>query len=53
MGILVFLGASLANCSFEEVVKESWIFLLALFLVLALCMFVPDLLLWVPNYYSS
>lgn len=52
MGILTFLSASLANCSYEEVVKESVIFLIALFLVLALCMYFPDLLLWIPRRFS-
>jgi len=49
VGILTFLGASLAECPYEEVVKESVIFLVALFIVLAACMYFPDLVLWVPR----
>ena len=53
VGIVLYLSASLANCSFEEVVRESWIFLFALFLVLAICIFIPDLVLWLPRYLSA
>jgi tripartite ATP-independent transporter DctM subunit len=52
MGILTFLGASLADCPYEEVVKESVIFLTALFIVLAVCMYLPGLVLWLPRLFE-
>jgi len=50
VGLVLYLSASLADCSFENVVKESWIFLLALFLVLLGCMYLPGVVLWLPRH---
>jgi len=53
VGIILYLGASLADCRFEEVVKESAIFLIALFLVLIICMYFPGVILWLPRYFGG
>jgi len=52
VGIILYLAAALAKCTFEDVVKESAIFLLALFIVLAICMYLPGVVLWLPHYLS-
>jgi len=52
VGIVLYLAAALADCTFEEVVKESALFLLALFIVLAICMYLEGLVLWLPHYLS-
>lgn len=53
VGIVLYLGASLADCPVEKVVKESAIFLIALFLVLIICMFLPDVVLWLPRFFGG
>ena len=53
VGIVLYLAAALAKCTFEDVVKESLLFLAALFLVLGVCMYWPDLVLWLPRYFSG
>ena len=53
VGIVLYLAAALAKCTFEEVVKESLLFLVALFLVLGICMYWEDLVLWLPRIFSS
>lgn len=53
VGIVLYLGASLADCSFEEVVKESAVFLIALFLVLAICIYFPSVVLFLPRYFGG
>jgi len=35
------------------VVKESLLFLAALFLVLVICTYFEDLVLWLPRYFSG
>ena len=52
-GIVLYLAAALAKCTFEDVVKESMLFLAALILVLGICMYWPDLVLWMPRYFSG
>ena len=49
VGIVMYLAAALAKCTFEEVVKESLIFLVALFSVLAICVYLPGVVLWLPR----
>jgi tripartite ATP-independent transporter DctM subunit len=53
VGIVLYLGAALAKCSFEEVVKESALFLVALFLVLAICTYLEGVVLWLPRYLAG
>lgn len=52
VGIVLYLAAALADCTFEEVVKESAIFLLALFIVLSICMYLEGAVLWLPRHLS-
>lgn len=53
VAILLYLAASLADCTFGDVVKESWLFLAALFFVLLGCMYLPEIVLWLPRYFSQ
>lgn len=53
VGILLYLGAALAGCTFEEVVKESGVFLIALFFVLAICIYLEGMVLWLPRYFAG
>jgi tripartite ATP-independent transporter DctM subunit len=48
--VVSYLMAAFANCTFEEVVKESIFFMIALFIVLAICMYLPGIVLWLPHY---
>lgn len=53
VGIILYLAAALAECKVEDVVKESLLFLAALFLVLVICTYFEDLVLWLPRYFSG
>jgi len=48
--IVSYLMAAFANCTFEKVVKESIFFLVALLIVLAICMYLLGIVLWLPHY---
>jgi tripartite ATP-independent transporter DctM subunit len=49
VGFLAYLTTTIAGARFEEVVKESWIFILALILALATCTFFPQIVMWLPQ----
>jgi TRAP-type transport system large permease protein len=51
VGFLIYLTASIADCSAESVVKESIPFIVILLVVLALCTYVPSLVMALPNYF--
>lgn len=53
VGIVMYIAAALATCRYEEVVKESAWFLFALVMVLAICMYQENLILWLPRYFSG
>jgi len=53
VGVLLYLTAALADCAFEDVVKESLLFLAALVTVLGICMYWEGLVLWLPRYFSG
>jgi len=46
---LAYLTTTIAGANFEKVVRESWIFILALFLALATVTFFPQIVLWLPE----
>lgn len=48
-GIVIFLTSALAKAKIESVIRELVPFLIALLAVLALCTFVPELVLWLPK----
>ena len=48
---LLFITTSIAKCSFSEVNKHVWWFMLAETLVLLLVIFIPDLATWIPRNY--
>ncbi len=48
---LLFITTSIAKCSFTEVNKHVWWFMLAETLVLLLVIFIPDLATWIPRNY--
>jgi TRAP-type C4-dicarboxylate transport system permease large subunit len=49
VGFLAYLTTTIAGAKFEKVVKESWVFILALILALLTSTFFPDLVLWLPR----
>jgi tripartite ATP-independent transporter DctM subunit len=49
VGFLAYLTTTIAGARFEQVVKESWVFILALMLALVTSTFFPDLVLWLPR----
>jgi C4-dicarboxylate transporter DctM subunit len=48
-GIAIFLTSALAKAKIESVIRELVPFLIALLVVLALCTFFPELVLWLPK----
>lgn len=46
---LAYLTSTIANADFAKVVRESWLFILALVLALATVTFFPPAVLWLPN----
>lgn len=49
LGIALYTVSSIMECPPEEVVKEAIPFYLAVIAVIALVVFFPDLVLWLPN----
>jgi tripartite ATP-independent transporter DctM subunit len=49
VGGVLFLTTAMAQAEFEIVVKEMMPYLVALILVLITCIFLPDLVLWLPG----
>jgi tripartite ATP-independent transporter DctM subunit len=49
VGFLTYLTTTIAGARFEQVVKESWVFILALILALVTSTFFPGLVLWLPR----
>jgi tripartite ATP-independent transporter DctM subunit len=49
VGLLLYLTSSMAEVKLELMLKELPPFLVALLLVLVICTFVPDIVLWLPN----
>jgi tripartite ATP-independent transporter DctM subunit len=49
VGFLSYLTTTIAGARYEQVVKESWVFILALMLALVTSTFFPGLVLWLPR----
>ncbi len=49
VGFLAYLTTTIAGARYEKVVKESWVFILALFLALLTSTLFPDIVLWLPR----
>ncbi len=49
VGYLLYLSATISGARFEDVVKESYPFLIALLVTLICVTFIPDLTLWLPQ----
>jgi tripartite ATP-independent transporter DctM subunit len=49
VGFLSYLTTTIAGAKFEQVVKESWVFILALILALLTSTFFPEIVLWLPR----
>jgi tripartite ATP-independent transporter DctM subunit len=49
VGFLTYLTTTIAGARFEQVVRESWVFILALILALLTTTFFPGLVLWLPR----
>ena len=52
VGILLFLCSSMAEAKIGEVIREIAPFLIALLVVLAICTYLPAVVMWLPNLYS-
>jgi tripartite ATP-independent transporter DctM subunit len=50
VGILLYLSCSMADVKLGEMLRQLTPFLVALFLVLIMCTYIPDLVMWLPNY---
>lgn len=49
IGALLFLEAKIADIPFETLVRHVWPYTLSLILVLLLCTFIPELVMYIPN----
>ena len=53
VGILLFLCSSMADAKIGRVIKEILPFLFALIVVLAMCTYIPTVVMWLPDLYSN
>ncbi|MBD3306346.1 TRAP transporter large permease subunit, partial [candidate division KSB3 bacterium] len=49
IGALLFLEAKIADMPFETLVRSVWPYTLSLILVLVLCTYIPELVVYLPN----
>jgi C4-dicarboxylate transporter DctM subunit len=49
VGILLYLSCSMADVKLGDMIRELVPFLIALFLVLIMSTFIPDLVVWLPK----
>jgi tripartite ATP-independent transporter DctM subunit len=48
-GAVLYIVCTIFGCSLWDFVKEGWLFMLSIVLVVVLVIFWPDLALWLPN----
>jgi len=53
VGILLFVIAGAGNISVKEILKDIWPFYLIIIIVMFLCAFIPEIPLWLLNFYSG
>lgn len=49
VGLVMYVVSTIFECSLQDFLKESWPFLVATLLVIILVIFVPDVVLFLPN----
>jgi TRAP-type C4-dicarboxylate transport system permease large subunit len=49
IGALLFLEAKIADLEFDVLMRHIWPYTLVLIIVLFLCTFIPQLVLYIPN----
>jgi len=49
LGVVMFVVCSIFECSVGEFVRESWLFMVLVVLVVVLVIFIPELALFLPN----
>jgi TRAP-type C4-dicarboxylate transport system permease large subunit len=49
IGALLFLEAKIADLEFDVLIRHIWPYTLVLIIVLFLCTFVPQLVVYIPN----
>ena len=49
VGLVMYVVSGIFECSIQDFLKESWPFLLATMLVIVLIIFIPDVVLFLPN----
>jgi len=49
VGVVMYIVCSIFKCSIGELFRESWMLLAAVLIVVVLCIFIPDIILFVPN----
>ncbi len=48
-GAVLYIVCTIFKCSLWDFVKEGWLFMLSIVVVVILVIFWPDLALWLPN----
>ncbi|MDI3542646.1 MAG: TRAP-type transport system large permease protein, partial [Candidatus Atribacteria bacterium] len=49
VGLTMYAVCSVMECSLEDYMRESWPFLIAMFILIATMLFFPQIVLFIPN----
>ena len=49
VGVVLFVVCGITGVRMGELVRESWPFIVAMYLLLILCLFVPEVVTWLPH----
>ncbi len=49
VGLVMYSVCSVMGCSLEDYIRECWPFLIAMFILIALMLFFPQIILFIPN----
>jgi len=49
VGLTMYAVCSIMECSLEDYMREAWPFLIAMFILIALILFFPQIVLFIPN----
>jgi len=49
VGVVLFVVCGITGVKMGELVRESWPFIIAMYVLLIVCMFVPGIVTWLPH----
>jgi TRAP-type C4-dicarboxylate transport system permease large subunit len=53
VGLCLFLAGDIANCSIDSIFRTALPLILVEFIVLLVVAFLPDIYMWIPNYFYN